>query len=31
MASVVMNRVDIISTIQIRPGTMLSTVNCSGL
>ena len=29
--SVVMNSVDIISTMQISPGTMLSTVSCSGL
>ena len=29
--SVVMNNVDIISTMQIRPGTVLSTVSCSGL
>ena len=29
--SVVMKSVDIISTMHIRPGTMLSTVSCSGL
>ena len=29
--NVVMKSVDIVSTMQISPGTMLSTVSCSGL